>query len=130
MVLAGGMATRMGGVVKALVEAVDGLTFLDIRLREMDAVERRYGRRPPLLDDDLGAPPTGRSARRSATAADGAAIGLFQQGVALRETPEGDVFRDDAGNPSEYAQGHGDLVDALRDSGLLGAVRRAAAARR
>ena len=37
VVLAGGMATRMGGVVKALVEAVDGLTFLDIRLREMDA---------------------------------------------------------------------------------------------
>ncbi len=49
VVLAGGMATRMGGVVKALVEAVDGLTFLDIRLRELDAVERRYGRRPPLL---------------------------------------------------------------------------------
>ena len=45
VVLAGGMATRMGGVVKALVEAVDGLTFLDIRLREMDVVERRYGRR-------------------------------------------------------------------------------------
>ena len=29
------------------------------------------------------------------------------------------MFRDDDGNPSEYAQGHGDLVDALRDSGLL-----------
>ena len=29
------------------------------------------------------------------------------------------MFHDDAGNPSEYAQGHGDLVDAFRDSGLL-----------
>ena len=68
VVLAGGMATRMGGVVKALVEAVDGLTFLDIRLREMDAVERRYGAPPAAPADDLGAPPTGRSGRRSATA--------------------------------------------------------------
>lgn len=32
-VMAGGMATRMGGVVKALVEAFDGMTFLDVRLR-------------------------------------------------------------------------------------------------
>src|SRR5262249_49620867 len=32
-VMAGGMATRMGGVVKALVEAFDGRTFLDLRLQ-------------------------------------------------------------------------------------------------
>jgi UTP--glucose-1-phosphate uridylyltransferase len=118
VVLAGGMATRMGGVVKALVEAVDGHTFLDIRLREMDLVERRYGTRPPLFAMTSAAT-DGPIREALGDAADGAAIGLFQQGVALRETPEGDTFRDDAGNPSEYAQGHGDLVDALRDSGLL-----------
>jgi UTP--glucose-1-phosphate uridylyltransferase len=119
VVLAGGMATRMGGVVKALVEAVDGLTFLDIRLRELDAVERRYGRRPPLLMMTSAAT-DGPIRAALGDRADGDAIGLFQQGVALRETPEGDVFRDDDDNPSEYAQGHGDLVDAVRDSGLLG----------
>jgi UTP--glucose-1-phosphate uridylyltransferase len=119
VVLAGGMATRMGGVVKALVEAVDGHTFLDIRLREMDVVEQRYGRRPPLLVMTSAAT-DGPIRQALGDAANGEAIGLFQQGVALRETPEGDVFRDDAGNPSEYAQGHGDLVDAVRDSGLLG----------
>ncbi len=118
VVLAGGMATRMGGVVKALVEAVDGLTFLDIRLREMDAVERRHGRRPPLLMMTSAAT-DGPIREALGDAVDGSAIGLFQQGVALRETPGGAVFLDDAGNPSEYAQGHGDLVDALRDSGLL-----------
>jgi UTP--glucose-1-phosphate uridylyltransferase len=32
--LAGGMATRMGGVVKALVDALPGRTFLDLRLGE------------------------------------------------------------------------------------------------
>jgi UTP--glucose-1-phosphate uridylyltransferase len=119
VVLAGGMATRMGGVVKALVEALDGLTFLDLRLRELDAVERRYGRRPPLLMMTSAAT-DGPIRAALGDAAEGGSIGLFQQGVALRETPEGAVFHDDAGNPSEYAQGHGDLVDAVRDSGLLG----------
>ena len=119
VVLAGGMATRMGGVVKALVEALDGLTFLDIRLRELDAVERRFGHRPRLLVMTSAAT-DGPIREVLGRAADGRQIGLFQQDVALRETPEGDVFRDDAGNPSEYAQGHGDLVDAVRDSGLLG----------
>jgi UTP--glucose-1-phosphate uridylyltransferase len=118
VVLAGGMATRMGGVVKALVEAVDGLTFLDIRLRELDAVERRYGRRPPLFMMTSAAT-DGPVRDALGDRLDDPGIGLFVQGVALRETPDGDVFRDDAGNPSEYAQGHGDLVDAFRDSGLL-----------
>ena len=36
VVLAGGMATRMGGVVKALVEIVPGLTFMDARLAERE----------------------------------------------------------------------------------------------
>ena len=118
VVLAGGMATRMGGVVKALVEALDGLTFLDIRLRELGAVERRYGRRPPLLLMTSAAT-DGPIREALGGGADGDAIGLFQQSLALREWPAGDVFLVDAGHPSEYAQGHGDLVDALRDSGLL-----------
>jgi len=48
VVLAGGMATRMGGVVKALVEALPGKTFLELRLREIEALERTYGVAPPL----------------------------------------------------------------------------------
>src|SRR5262245_1587751 len=38
VVLAGGMATRMGGVVKALVDALPGQSFLDLRLREVEVV--------------------------------------------------------------------------------------------
>src|SRR5687767_11373248 len=48
VVLAGGMATRMGGVVKALVEALPGHTFLDLRLNEAESNTRRYGKPPPL----------------------------------------------------------------------------------
>src|SRR5580704_7457773 len=43
--LAGGMATRMGGVVKALVEALPGLSFLDLRLGENAHVSALAGRR-------------------------------------------------------------------------------------
>ena len=48
LVLAGGMATRMGGVIKALVDAIPGKSFLDLRRAEMRALERRYGAAPPL----------------------------------------------------------------------------------
>ena len=47
-VMAGGMATRMGGVVKALVEAFDGHTFLELRLRENAWWSGRAGQPVPL----------------------------------------------------------------------------------
>jgi len=118
LVLAGGMATRMGGVIKALVDAIPGKSFLDLRRDEMRAVERRYGAVPPLwlmtsqstdagiraaLGDDL----------------DGQSIATFSQHLSLRVTPTGEVFFDKKGRPSEHAPGHGDLPDALRESGLL-----------
>jgi UTP--glucose-1-phosphate uridylyltransferase len=118
LVLAGGMATRMGGVIKALVDAIPGKSFLDLRRAEMRAIERRYGTAPPLwlmtshstdagireaLGDDL----------------DGQTVATFTQHLSLRVTPEGNVFFDKKGRPSEHAPGHGDLPDALRESGLL-----------
>ena len=120
LVLAGGMATRMGGVIKALVDAIPGKSFLDLRRAEMRALERRYGVAPPLwlmtshstdagiraaLGDDL----------------DGESIATFTQHLSLRVTPAGNVFFDKNGQPSEHAPGHGDLPDALRESGLLSA---------
>jgi UTP--glucose-1-phosphate uridylyltransferase len=119
VVLAGGMATRMGGVVKALVEALPGRTFLDLRLREIDSLERIYGVAPPLwlmtshstdepIRDALGAH------------VDGERIGVFSQFLSLRLTPKGEVYVGADGRPSEHAPGHGDLPDALKKSGLLG----------
>jgi UTP--glucose-1-phosphate uridylyltransferase len=118
VVLAGGMATRMGGVVKALVEALPGKTFLDLRLREIDALERAYGAAPPLwlmtshstdqpIRDALG------------KHVDGERVGVFSQFLSLRLTPEGELYLDGQGRPSEHAPGHGDLPEALQKSGLL-----------
>ncbi len=118
VVLAGGMATRMGGVVKALVEALPDKTFLDLRLAEMDALEARVGARAPLwLMTSTATDAAIREALGSRL--DGYQIAAFPQYLSLRLTPDGDVFFDQDGKPSLQASGHGDLPDALRDSGLL-----------
>jgi len=126
VVLAGGMATRFGGVVKAVVPAHDGASFLTWKHRDVAGVARALGVRIPvyvmssfathvtLLDHvarlGLGEP---------------APIRVFPQRVALRLTPEGALFHDADGALSPYATGHGDLVDALRSSGALGEFRAA-----
>lgn len=118
-VLAGGMATRMGGVVKALVEALPGKTFLDIRLAEIDHLRKTAGGRPvPLW---LMTSEATNDAIRQALGQrlDPELCATFEQHVSLRLTPEGTLFLDDDGEPSVHATGHGDLPDALRASGLL-----------
>ncbi len=118
VVLAGGMATRMGSVVKALVEALPGRTFLDLRLGEQRAVERLTGRKVPLWLM-TSASTDGAIREALGTRIDGAHLAAFPQRLSVRLTPDGQLFRQDDGDPSEYAPGHGDFVDALRDSGLL-----------
>jgi UTP--glucose-1-phosphate uridylyltransferase len=117
-VMAGGMATRMGGVVKALVEAVDGMTFLDIRLRENDRASKRANRPVPLwlmtsdaTDHAIRAALVERRAPPH--------VRTFVQDLSLRLTDKGELFVDAHGNASTYAMGHGDLPDALKRSGLL-----------
>ena len=119
-VMAGGMATRMGGVVKALVEAFDGHTFLDLRLRENATWSARAGRPVPLwlMTSDATDTPI-RDALKKAGAP--AHVATFTQDLGLRLTREGALFLGDDGLPSTYAPGHGDLPDALRRSGLLSA---------
>jgi UTP--glucose-1-phosphate uridylyltransferase len=118
VVLAGGMATRMGSVVKALVEALPERTFLGLRLAEQAALARRYGKAPPLWLMTSHA--TDGPVRAALGArADGRQLATFVQGLSLRLTPEGTLFREADGGPSLYAPGHGDLPDALRRSGLL-----------
>jgi UTP--glucose-1-phosphate uridylyltransferase len=119
-VLAGGMATRMGGVVKALVEAFDGRTFLDLRLGENATWSRRGGRAVPLwlmTSEPTDAPIRAALAARKAPPH----VTTFVQDLGLRLTREGRLFRGDDGEPSTYAPGHGDLPDALGRSGLLSA---------
>jgi UTP--glucose-1-phosphate uridylyltransferase len=118
VVLAGGMATRMGGVVKALVEAADGRTFLDIRLAEREYWSRVADAPLPLWM--LTSHATDGPIREAlGDRLDGVDVDAFRQYVSLRLTPEKTVFHDADGRPSPHATGHGDLVDAIREHGRL-----------
>jgi UTP--glucose-1-phosphate uridylyltransferase len=131
VVLAGGMATRMGGVVKALVDALPGLSFLGYRLREIEVLRERFGGRVPLwlmtsfaTEAPIAAALAPLLAAHHVGSADDDArrqLASFVQDVSLRLTPNGELFRTNDGAPSLYATGHGDLPDALRRSGLLDA---------
>lgn len=118
-VLAGGMATRMGGVVKALVEALPGRTFLDMRLAENDRLRRISGGKPTPLWLMTSEATNGKIREALGDRLDGESCATFEQFVSLRLTPEGTLFFDEKGEPSVYATGHGDLPDALKKSGLL-----------
>jgi UTP--glucose-1-phosphate uridylyltransferase len=118
VVLAGGMATRMGGVVKALVEALPGKTFLDLRLGEQRSLEKRTGKLVPLwlmTSQATDGPIRAALGERL----DGYHVAAFPQNLALRVTKEGALLRGADGAPSEYSPGHGDLPEALQKSALL-----------
>lgn len=116
--MAGGMATRMGGIVKALAEALPGHTFLSMRLAENRTASALAGRPIPLwLMTSEATHDATEAALRAAKAP--AHVAAFMQNLSLRLTLEGQLFVGDDGQPSTYATGHGDLVDALRRSKLL-----------
>ena len=121
VVLAGGMATRFGGVVKAVLSAVDGQSFLEAKLVQTVALEERLGCRIPVA---LMTSFATDDAVRAHVADRGLGDPLvFHQFVSLRLEPSGEPFRDADGRASLYAPGHGDLFQALRRSGTIAVLR-------
>lgn len=125
VVLAGGMATRFGGVVKAGVEALDGRSFLELKVADVRRLAERLGARVPVYLMTSFA--TDEEVRRLAAelTSDAAPVSTFAQLISLRLTPEGELFRDGDGTLSPYAPGHGDLPVALARAGLLASFRAA-----
>jgi UTP--glucose-1-phosphate uridylyltransferase len=121
VVLAGGMATRFGGVVKAVLTAVDGKSFLEGKLEQTTALERALDTRVPVAlmtsfaTDDAIREHIGERGLGEPL--------VFNQFVSLRLEPSGELFLDAEGRVSPYAPGHGDLFSALRRSGTLDALR-------
>jgi UTP--glucose-1-phosphate uridylyltransferase len=108
-VLNGGMATRFGGRVKGLVEAVDGVSFLEWKLRDAE----RAGVPLVLMNSFATDEPT------RDCLGDRRGVVTFTQSVSLRLEPNGSLFP----GPSPYAPGHGDFaelapVERLRELGV------------
>jgi UTP--glucose-1-phosphate uridylyltransferase len=120
-VLNGGMATRFGGVVKGIVEALDGRSFLEWKLHEAGRVARAAGAAIPCVVMNSFATDDATRAFLAGLGERGAGLPeprFFAQFVSLRLNPDGSLFRDDQGRPSLYAPGHGDFGEALRASGI------------
>jgi UTP--glucose-1-phosphate uridylyltransferase len=121
VVLAGGMATRFGGVVKAVVPAVEGRSFLEVKLSQTRDLERALGVSVPVaLMTSFSTDDAIRSHVETRALGE---VRVFHQFVSLRLEETGELFRGADGRPSPYAPGHGDLFQALRRSGTLGALR-------
>lgn len=116
-VLNGGMATRFGGVVKGIVEAVDGKSFLEWKL--LDAA--RAGVRMVVMNSFA----TDGKTRDFVSALDVPPPLFFTQSVSLRLTRDGGLFVDDDGTAAPYAPGHGDFVRSIRREGVLDELRAA-----
>ena len=119
VILAGGMATRFGGVVKAAVEVLDGKSFLELKLEDIRAVAERADATIPVYLMTSFA--TDEAIRQMAEplSTERCPIKTFPQFISLRVTPEGALFRDGSDALSPHAPGHGDLTFALRRSGIL-----------
>ena len=120
VVLAGGMATRFGGVVKGVVEALDGRSFLSWKLGET----ARLGE---ALDVEIPVALMTSFATDEGTRAHVTSLAVpeplwFSQSISLRLTETGELF-DEEGRASAYAPGHGDLLEAIRSSGTLASLR-------
>jgi UTP--glucose-1-phosphate uridylyltransferase len=117
--LAGGMATRFGGVVKAAAEVVDGRSFLDVKLADLAVVSAKVkGTVPAYLMASFATADNVRKlgeARRTAHVP----VETFTQFVSVRLSPDAELFLGADGRPSLYAPGHGDLTFALRASKVL-----------
>jgi UTP--glucose-1-phosphate uridylyltransferase len=125
VLLAGGMATRFGGVVKAGVEVLPGRTFLDLKLADVAVRARAQGVRIPVYVMTSFATHADVSRMAAEARGRGLPVETFSQAVSVRLTPDGEVFREADGRPSLYAPGHGDLTFALRSSGILARFREA-----
>lgn len=120
VVLAGGMATRFGGGVKAVAEAIGGRSFLDVKLGETRRLANRLGCEIPEV-------------LMTSFATDAAVVAhlaerrlgeplRFVQPPAPRLRPDGSLFLGADGRASLYGQGHGDLFATIRASGTLDAL--------
>jgi UTP--glucose-1-phosphate uridylyltransferase len=116
VILAGGMATRFGGVVKAAVPVTGGKSFLAIKVADVRSVAPRA----PIYVMTSAATHDRIAAQIKDEGLEG--VECFPQLVSLRLTPKGELHLED-GKPSPYATGHGDLVTALRLGGVLEAFR-------
>ena len=105
VILAGGMATRFGGVVKAVVDVVPGHSFLQLKLADVGRAAAAAGGKVSVFL--LGSHATSDVLRQAVNevALPGVSIEVLEQSVTLRLTATGELFREQSGRVSPCATG-------------------------
>ncbi len=122
VILNGGMATRFGGVVKGVVEALPRRSFLALRAEDIQRAQKQCGGRMQLFLMNSFATEAATKAHFAEHDNFGLAadqVHHFNQFVSARLRPDGTVLVDAKGQISPYSTGHGDFAPALRASGCL-----------
>lgn len=117
VVLNGGMATRFGEVVKGCQPVVDGISFLGMAMKD---AARWDGAVDVLLMNSFATADATQQHldEHDSFGVEPETVFQFNQGVSLRLTPDGQLFRDQQGRASLYSTGHGDLAEALNRATL------------
>lgn len=127
VLLNGGMATRFGGCVKGVLEIDGDRSFLGLKLLDAQRAGAAAGGPAPVVilmnSRATGADTAAHLAARAHYGYPAARVWAFEQHWAPRLRPDGELFLGDDEAPSFYGPGHGDLVDGLRQSGLLARFR-------
>lgn len=121
VILNGGMATRFGGVVKGVVEVLNGLSFLGLKLRDVARCQEGHPPIPVFLMNSFATDEATiehlREQRYFGLSKE--QIQTFTQFISVRMEPNGDVLTTEDGKLSLYGPGHGDCPVALRTHGCL-----------
>lgn len=106
VILNGGMATRFGGVVKGVVEALPGQSFLNLKLKDVG----RFGDKVSIFLMNSFATEKDTKAHLKDHPLN---IHMAIQSISVRLSPEGEPFRKENGELAFYAPGHGDVFTSL-----------------
>lgn len=117
LVLNGGMATRFGGVVKGTVEISEGRSFLGVKCEDAKRFDADV---PVILMNSFAthADTADHFEENKNFGLEDERVIPFKQGINLRVTKDGDLYRNGAGEVSMYAPGHGDLAEYIQRGAL------------
>ena len=124
LIVAGGAGTRFGGAVKGLVPVYGKRTFLDLKLEDLRARAKAFGRPVPVALMTSFLTHEGIQAHLEETGQAGPDVLLFRQRILPRLKPDGRSLFLEEGRPSFAPSGHGDVFRALKESGVAAELRR------
>jgi UTP--glucose-1-phosphate uridylyltransferase len=121
VLLNGGMATRFGGVAKGAAKALGERSFLSLRMQQVKQIaDQLHTKIPCVLMNSFATHEATRDHLKAHNNFGFEKGDLYQvtQGISVRLTENGEIFKDEKGEPSLYAPGHGDLPWAMAVNGV------------